>query len=227
MLKNNKNFALNKGNLILGILFVLVSVIAFVIPTEKTATFWVAYVFTVVAFAAQIFVWKKALGKEGELKSKFLGIPVVHVGIVYLVLQVIAFAVFVAFPILPVWSVIVVCAIIIGISALCTITADVAIEEIERVEVNVQKKVFYIKSLQADVELLAEAEKDEAVKAELLDLAKRIRFSDPMSNEELAPVEEQVVAKINELKTSTDKQSVINSVLMLLAERNKKCKLLK
>lgn len=100
----------SKGYLILGILFALISVIAFVFPTLKTATFWCAYIFTVVAFAFQIFIWKKALEKNEELKSKFLGIAVIHVGIVYLVLQVIAFAVFVAFPLLPVWSVIVVCA---------------------------------------------------------------------------------------------------------------------
>lgn len=220
----NKNL---KGYLILGILFALVSVIAFVIPTAKTTTFGAAYLFTIVAFAAQIFVWKKALGKENELKSKFLGIPVTQVGVVYLVLQVIAFAVFVAFSMLPVWSVVVVCAIILGISAVCMITADVAIEEIERIDAKVQKKVFYIKNLQTDVEILAETETNEAINAGLLDLMKKIRFSDPMSNEELAPIEEQIVEKINELQNADDKQSIINSVLMLLAERNKKCKLLK
>lgn len=221
---NSKN---SKGYLIFGILFALISVIAFVIPTLKTATFWVAYIFTVVAFAAQIFLWKKALEKNEELKSKFLGIPVVHVGIVYLVLQVIAFAVFTAFPLLPVWSVIVVCAIILGISAVCMITADVAIEEIERVEAKVQNKVFYIKTLQADVELLADAEKDATVKTELLGLAKKIRFSDPMSSEELTAIEEQITEKVSELKVADDKIPLINGITMLLAERNKKCKLLK
>lgn len=217
----------SKGYLIFGILFALISVIAFVIPTLKTATFWVAYIFTVVAFAAQIFLWKKALEKNEELKSKFLGIPVVHVGIVYLVLQVIAFAVFTVFPLLPVWSVIVVCAIILGISAVCMITADVAIEEIERVEAKVQNKVFYIKTLQADVELLADAEKDATVKIELLGLAKKIRFSDPMSSEELTAIEEQITEKVSELKVADDKIPLINGITMLLAERNKKCKLLK
>ena len=220
----NKNF---KGYLILGLLFALLSITASVIPTAKTTIFWVSYIFTVVAFSAQIFLWKKALGKSKELKSKFLNISIIHVGIVYLVLQTIAFAIFVALPLLPVWSVIVVCAIILGISAVCMITADVAIEEIERVEVNVQKKVFYIKALQADVELLADVETDDAVKTELLGLAKKIRFSDPMSSEKLALIEEQITEKINELKTADDKISLINSIEMLIAERNKKCKLLK
>lgn len=222
-MKNKKS----KGYLILGILFALISVIAFVIPTLKTATFWVAYFFTVVAFAVPIFLWEKKFKKNEELKSKFLGIPVIHVGIVYLMLQVIAFSIFIAFPLLPVWSVIVVCAIILGISAVCMITADVAIEEIKCIEAKIQKKVFYIKALQADVELLADAEKDATVKTELLGLAKKIRFSDPMSSEELIAIEEQITEKVSELKVADDKIPLINGITMLLAERNKKCKLLK
>lgn len=62
-----------KGYVILGILFALVSIIAFVVPTVKTTTYWIAYVFTAAAFAAQIGIWKTALGKEETLKSKFLG----------------------------------------------------------------------------------------------------------------------------------------------------------
>jgi len=78
-----------KGYAILGILFALISVIAFAIPTTKTITFWIAYAFTAVAFAAQIAIWKIALGKEETLKSKFLGFPIIHIGIVYLILQII------------------------------------------------------------------------------------------------------------------------------------------
>ena len=82
-----------KGYVILGILFALVSIIAFAVPTTKTATFWIVYVFTAVAFVAQIIIWKTALGKEETLKSKFLGFPVVHIGIVYAIIQTFAFAV--------------------------------------------------------------------------------------------------------------------------------------
>ena len=82
--------------LILALVFVLFNIIAFTIPTIKTATVWTAYGFTVVAFALQLLVWKQAFDKTETLKSKFLGIPVVHVGIVYLAVQLLAFAVFMA-----------------------------------------------------------------------------------------------------------------------------------
>ena len=218
---------ITKGYVILGILFALISIIAFAVPTSKTATFWIAYVFTAAACAAQIGIWKTALGKEGTLKSKFLGFPLVHIGIVYAVIQVIAFAVFLLVPTLPAWSVIVVCSVIAGISAVCMISADAGRNEIERVEAKVQKKVFYIRELQADIELLADNETNADVKKALTQLAEKIRFSDPMSNEKLADLEDKISTKIEELKTTSSQLEIITELNSLLDDRNKKCKILK
>lgn len=216
-----------KGYLILGILFLLVSIIAFVIPTVKTTAFWIAYAFTIIAFAAQIGIWKVALGREDTLKSKFLGFPVVHVGVVYLIIQTIAFVVFMFAPTLPMWSAIVACSCIAGISAICMIAADTGRREIERVEAKVQQKVFYIKSLQLDIEMLADAEQDADTKKALEQLAEKIRFSDPMSHEQLFTLENSITSKVTELKTATNKTELISEINMLLTERNKKCKILK
>lgn len=216
-----------KGYVILGILFALVSIVAFAVPTVKTSTFWIAYVFTVAAFAAQIGIWKTALGKEETLKSKFLGFPVVHIGIVYAAIQVIAFAVFMFVPTLPAWSAIVVCSVIASVSAVCMISADAGRNEIERVGAKVQKNVFYIRELQADIELLADNESDAAVKTALTQLAEKIRYSDPMSNEQLADLENKISTKVAELKTASSKLEIITELNSLLDERNKKCKILK
>ena len=222
MMKKNST----KGYVILGILFTLVSIIAFAVPTLKTATFWIAYVFTAAAFAAQIIIWRTALGKEA-LKSKFLGFPVVHIGIVYAIIQTVAFAVFLFAPMLPVWSAIVVCSIIAGVSAVCMISTDAGLNEIERVEAEVQEKFFFIRELQADIELIATTETDADTKAELTRLAEKISFSDPMSNEQLMDLENKISTKVLKLKTATNKVEIITELTLLLDERNKKCKILK
>ena len=216
-----------KGYVLLGILFALVSIIAFAVPTIKTATFWIAYVFTAAAFAAQIGIWKTALGKAETLKSKFLGFPVVHIGIVYAIVQTVAFEVFMFVPTLPTWSAIVVCSIIVGVSAVCMISADAGRNEIERVEAKVQNKVFYIRELQADIELLADNESNATVKTALTQLAEKIRFSDPLSNEQIADLENKISIKAAELKTAASKVEIITELNSLLDERNKKCKILK
>lgn len=217
----------SKGYFILGILFILVSIIAFAVPAAKTAAFWISYAFTVIAFAAQIIIWKAALGRSKSLKSKFLGLPVLHIGIVYLVVQVVALIVFLSIPTLPIWSAVVACAVIAGVSAACMIASDVSHSEIERVSAKVQEKAFYIKQLQADVELLSGAETDAATKSALTQLVEKIRYSDPMSNEQIAYIEDRITAKIAELKSATDKAKIIAELNLLLDERNRKTKILK
>lgn len=222
---------MKKNNLMsylaLGIVFALFNVIAFVIPTDKTATFWTAYVFSIVAFAVQIPLWKIALGKKDTLKSKFLGIPVIHVGIAYLIIQLIAFAVFMIFPTLPAWLAVVVCAIILTISALCAIAGQAGANEISRVEEKIKVKRAFIQFLQTDIEMLVESETDAETKAALSKLAEKVRFSDPMSHEMLGELESRISAKVEEIKTAADKKSLIEEVTTLLTERNKKCKILK
>lgn len=222
---------MKKNNLMsylaLGILFVLFNLIAFLIPTEKNVTFWTAYVFSVIAFAVQIPLWKIAFGKKDTLKSKFLGIPVIHVGIAYLIIQLIAFAVFMVFPTLPVWLAVIVCAIILATSALCIIAGQAGANEINRVEEKIKVKRAFIQFLQTDIEMLAESETDTETKAELKKLAEKVRFSDPMSHEMLGELESRISAKVEEMKTATDKKGLIAEINILLTERNKKCKILK
>lgn len=217
----------NLGYAALGIILLLLSVIAFAIPTEKTGTFWIAYVFTIISAVAQIAIWKNALGKENTLKSKFLGLPIVYIGIVYLVAQIVAFAVFTAVPTLPIWSPLVVCAAILGISAIFMIVGEAGRGEIERVEAKVQKKVFFIKALQADVELLIDRETDTEIRTALQQLAEKIRFSDPMSDDTLSKIESTIADRVAELKKESDKMAIIHELDLLLAERNKTVKQLK
>jgi len=212
---------------VLAIAFVLFNVIAFAAPTAKTSTFWIAYVFIAIAFASQIAIWKFAFKGADTLKSKFLGIPLISVGITYLIIQLSAFAIFMAFPIAPTWIAIVVCTLILGISAICLIGTDIGKEEVGRVEEKVEKKVFYIKSLQVDVEMLASAETDADTKAALTKLAEKIRLSDPMSNGALTDIETEISAKVKELKTAENKSEIITIIDSLITERNKKAKLLK
>lgn len=216
-----------KGYAMLGIVFVLVSVIAFAVPVEKTAAFWIAYTFTVVAFTAQIVIWKIGFGKDEMLKSKFFGFPLIYTGVGYFIAQIITFFVFLFIPVLPVWSAVLICAIIAGIAVLCMVSAHLGRGEIERIESNVQKKVFYIRELQADIELMAEEEKDAGIKISLAQLAEKIRYSDPVSSEKLAELERLISAKVAELKAASDKKAIITEVNLLIDKRNKKCRMQK
>ena len=221
----NKNKGMAYASL--AIAFVLFNVVAFIIPSVKASAFWVAYVFTDIAFVLQIAIWESAFNDTKILRSKFLGISLISVGLIYLIIQIIAFAIFMALPLTASWSAFVSCTLILGLSAICLIGTEVAKEEINRIEEKVEKKVFYIKSLQVDVEMLAGTETDTATKSALMQLAERIRYSDPMSDEQLTDIERQITEEITKLKSSTDKAKIINELNSLLDERNKKSKILK
>ena len=222
MKKNNRYFFLT-----LGIVFTLFNVLAFVIPTEFTASFWAAYAFTVVAFAAQIVIRCVTSGKNETPKSRYLGVPVIYVGTVYLFIQLIIFFLFKFIPRLPIWLVVVLCSIILGAAALCAIAGHAGASEIKRIDDKIKMKRYFISALQVDIEMLAESEADASTRAELKKLAEAIRFSDPMSNEALAELEARITSKVEELKSSSDKTALITEVERLLVERNKKCKILK
>ena len=108
------------------------------------------------------------------------------------------FAVFMVVPTLQGWIAVVVSVLLLGISAICLIATEAGRDEINRVEEKVQRKVFYIKALQTDIEILAEREKDGNIKIALAKLVDTIRFSDPMSNEMLTDIETQISDKVPE-----------------------------
>jgi len=104
-------------------------------------------------------------------------------------------------------------------------------EHIEKTGEKVAPKVQHIKSLQADIELLISQTDDAALQAKIKALAEMVRYSDPMSTPELAPLEQQLTMKVGELKASLadpEKAAIVIGVAeRILEERNKKCKLLK
>ena len=134
---------------------------------------------------------------------------------------------------LPYWVGVIVCAIVLVANVLSVVKATVAIDEIERIDTKVKTKTFFIKSLTVDADTLMESAKSEAVKAECRKVYEAIRYSDPMSHDTLSSVESQITVKLAELSEAvkTDDANkvtaIANEIVVLVADRNKKCKLLK
>ena len=221
MMKNK-----TRGISILLIAFAVLTTVLLVILAEKTSAFWISYGFTALGFAAQILIWNIGFKNGESLKSKFLGIPIVHIGTTYLIIQSLSTVVF-RFVKVQTYVSLIVSVLILGIFSVLMISSQAARDEINRVEEKIKSKVDFIRLIQCDVELLANAETDKETKKSLEDLAEKIRFSDPMSNEQLKPIEERIAEKITELKSSNSKSAVIGEIDPLLAERNSKAKLLK
>jgi hypothetical protein len=214
------------------LVIVIFSLVAFIVPLEKTATFWVAYAFGIVACILQeaicIMSWDKAM----TTKSRFLGIPQLMVGVYYLIAQLIVSLVFIFMPHLSFVIPLGISILLLALFAILMIGTEAARDEIQRIDDKVAAKVGFIKGLQVEVELLILHAHNDEVKRQLKDLAESIRYSDPMSTETVAPVEAQMTALLAEIKAtirdaSGNPNPLIANMKYLLSERNGKVRLSK
>ena len=215
------------GYLIILVSLILISLIVFLIPIERSAVFWTAYVFTLIAFAINIVVIKISVYGTNQLKSKFLNIPIIYVSCAYLAVQVVLLFILISAHTIPTWLSFIICFLVFACATILIFASVAAREVITKVEDTVQLKRGYIKNMQVDVELLASTENDKEIKDELNRLAQKIRYSDPMSSEQLSELEYEIENQIKCLWTSDNKQEVINTINILLDERNAKCKIMK
>ena len=217
-----------RGLVVLGVLLVLYILVAFLIPFVHTATFWVSFVFTLIAFAvvaASIYI---AFIKNPDAKSRFYGFPIAKIGVLYGAVQLLAGIVFMALAaIVPAWVAVLVYAIALGAAVIGLISAETVVEEIHLQDAKLKKDVTLMRSLQSKLSQIAAQSEDAAIKA----LAEEFRYSDPVSSDAIADAETDLAAAVDELQTAYvdgDSEAVAKlcrKASALLAERNRLCKL--
>ncbi|MBE5994998.1 MAG: hypothetical protein E7247_21735 [Paenibacillaceae bacterium] len=228
------NISKNKGLslVITFIIFAVYNIIAFLLPNGKGGMFWTGYGFSMAAILLTAGVGFYTLERKG-LKSKVYGVSLLTLVWSYLIAQLIIGLLEMALPSIPFQYGIILNAILLGGCLIGLIAADIAIDEVERIDENVKKKVSYIKSLQTDIESLIGKNKDEAAKKALKDLAEAIRYSDPMSSSQLSAIENEIKVKaagLTDAAASADSSAIVSicgEMQQLVAERNRTCKTLK
>ena len=217
-----------RGLVVLGVLLVLYILIAFLIPFVYTATFWVSFVFTLIAFgvvAASIYI---AFIKNPDAKSRFYGFPIAKIGAIYGLVQLVAGFIFMALATYaPAWTAVLVYAIALGSAVIGLISADAVVSEIHVQDAKLKKDVSLMRSLQSKVNQMAAQSENAEIKA----LADEFRYSDPVSNDAIADAEADLAAAVDELQNAyvdSDSEAVAklcHRASALLAERNRLCKL--
>ena len=227
----NKNF--KSYTLIWTIALVIFNVLAFALHIGITggtygSTFWIGYISVLIGLIGQLICAYIAL--NGNL---FYNYSVFSVGYIGLAVIFVAGILCIAIPQIPAWIAIIVCVIILAVNAIKIIKARAPIDIVERIDKEIKTKTFFIKSLTAD----AASVMDKATTAEIKTIAEKvwneIRYSDPMSDNALASVESQITIKFEEFSETVEQndiehaQKLANEVIILIKNRNSKCKLLK
>lgn len=223
---------IKRGYIVGVIILVVFSVIAFVAPFAKTETFWVAYLFGAVAVAYQIYVFKISFGHGDDIKSKFYGFPIVRVGVIYLVVQLVVSLIEMGLAqIIPVWVTIIVNILPIAFALIGCIAAEVMRDEIVRQDIKIKTNVSNMRALQLQTASLVGMCQDTAVKKVLQDLADEFKYSDSVTSEATKAMEEELKFLVNEIQRTLvdgDMKSVEGFCARTRAsldERNRVCKL--
>lgn len=223
--------------LIWAILLAVFNVICFITPDETAGmskfggAFWAGYIFITIAFIGQLVCAYIALKTDDKTKL-FYNIPIIRVSYTGLILTLVFGALCMAIPNLPNWVGIIVCVLVLAFTAIAVIKAKAASDVIENIDKKVKAQTLFVKSITVDAEsLLARAATPEAKDA-CKKVFEAVRYSDPMSNDALAGVESQITLKFNELSEAVsggadNVKNIADELVILIGDRNKKCKLLK
>ncbi len=214
------------------IVLVVFCVLAFGIPFVRGSVFWMAFVFTVIAILAQLYIAKKAFANGEGAQSKFYGFPIARIGFIYLVVQVVVALVCMALGfIVPAWLAAVLLVLVLAAAAIGLITTEGIRDEVERQDEVLKKNVTNMRALQSKAAAIAAQCEDEGTRKVLNALADKFRFSDPVSSDATAEAEAGLAALTDELQAAVldrDAEAAVSLAGKLeaaLAERNRLCRL--
>lgn len=218
--------------LILAIVLAAYLVLAFVIPFAKTGVFWLALVFTLAAFALQLYVMKLSFTKRRDARSKFYGFPIARVGAVHLIVQLVLSFLFMALAAYcPAWVAAVIFVVLLAAAAVGVVAADAMRDEVERQDVQLKTDVAAMRTLQSRAAALVSRCEDAALKSDAQNLSDAFRYSDPVTNDATKDAEHELSACMDELERAAldgdieNAKTLIRRTAAQLSERNRLCKL--
>lgn len=217
--------------IVLAVILIVYNVAVFAIPFEKTAVFFLSWIFTLIAIGAQAYVIHAAFGRGESVKSKFYGFPIAKIGAIYLAVQMVLGLLFMALGShVAVWLPLALFVALLGISVIGFIAVDSMRDDVERQDAEAQKDVARMRALQSKAASMIRHAQDSEARAALEKLSENLRFSDPVSSEALRDIESDLEACMDELQRAVMDGDHAAALALaqeadsILIERNRLCK---
>ena len=218
-----------------AICFIVFNAVTFIIPTEInliSGSFFIGYIFIVIAFVGQLCCAYIAF-KEDNLQKLFYNISLMAVSYTALLAMLIAGTICMFVPLFPLWLGTILCVLIAGISAVIILLTCFVINAVSNTDNEIKTKLYTIRTLTSEAEHIMLTAKNDEIKSICKKVYGALRYSDPMSNIALSEIGEQIQRQFVVFKDTVsvgDYEMLIeiaDELLVLIDKRNKQCKLSK
>ena len=219
-----------RGMVILCVLMAVFSLIAFLVPFNRTPVFWIAYGCGVFAVLFQIYIFKTSFGGKDGAKSKFYGFPIARLGVYYLIAQlVLSFIEMAVSGLIPVWAAVIVNALALSFALIGCVTAETMRDEIARQDAQLKQNVSRMRELQSRAATMVSYCTDDTLKMTVRKIADELKFSDPISSDDTAELEEDMRKQISDIQQALidgdteGAKALCEKLMENLNERNRVC----
>lgn len=226
-MKNNKT----KNTVAFGLIYVILlgvfNLLVFTISKSRNDVFWLSYGFMTLAFVVQIVSMFMSF-KSADVETAFFGIPLASFSVFYLCAELVIGALFMIFQMASFTLALVIQVLVLAVFLIIAIISLLSRDTVQQISDNVKEHVSNLKSVLVDIEMLMDGCADPELKADLRKLSETVKYSDPISNEAVADVEQRIMRKISELRINIDDNQIADAkqscadLERLYVERNKK-----
>lgn len=234
MKKNFKYFAL-----IWFVSIIVFNAVTFIISAEivglnrfEQPAFWIAYAFICIALIGQLVSALLVCSKD-TLEKVFLNIPVLKLGYSAVAISVLVGLVFMIVPVISAWIGALVCIVITALYVIACVKSSAAANVVSEKTESVKSQTSFVKTAVIEIENITTRATMSKIKAEIKKIYEALRYSDYVSTPELVKIEVHIEDRLTQLKVAVENgdlemvQTETNELLLLINERNNKCKLTK
>lgn len=224
---------LNTYNIILLVLAILYFIIITILIIDKNESFYINVLFTVVAFIIQVILinYMNSLIKSKQPSNFIEGWCALDkwslfiTANTYLILQVVINIILLILKV-DLGIAIIIQTVLLGIFVIIELLLIQSIEYIEKVEEKTIKSTEFLKNLKKEVEILTK--NSNFYNEELEELYEVVRYSIPMSTDEVKSLEEDINQKMSYLISNlTESQETLNIIQEIKNDLNKRNIILK
>ena len=223
-----------------AILFVIFNIVVIALPKETTiagVTYvklgglsWITLILFELCFIGHLICTWIAL-RQNKLSGTFYRLPLIRLSYACIIVTTVIGCVMMAVPNLPSWIPLIVALIIMALYAVAVLKAAAAAEVVEQIDEKVKVQTAFVRDLTVDASTLMTRAKSEPVKNACKKVYEAVRYSDPVTSDALADVENRIRTEFNAFTDAvlSDNADAVNAsadeLLTLIKERNSRCKM--